>query len=96
MENYFVGVCNRPCLEEIETLSKFLEIKKETVYWWFVNRIKKEKAMSRSPSSTSRKVVGEKGRVDRTAPGVVKGGKGTKEKRVRREQHHDTTSQSEI
>ena len=96
LENYFVDVCNRPCLEEIETLSEFLGIKKETTYWWFVNRIKREKAKSRSPPLTSRKDVGEKGCVDRSAPGVVKGGKGPKEKRVRREQHHDTTSQSEI
>lgn len=96
LEKYFVDVCNRPCLEEIETLSEFLGIKKETAYWWFVNRIKKEKAKSRSPSITLRKDVVEKGRVDRTAPRVVKRGKGTKEKRVRREQQHDKTSQSEI
>ena len=42
LESYYHNVCNRPTLEEIENVAYFLDIKKETVYWWFVNQNKRK------------------------------------------------------
>ena len=43
LEGYFNHTCQHPSLEEIELLAKLTDLKKETVYWWFVNRNKKQK-----------------------------------------------------
>ena len=43
LEGYFNHTCQHPSLEQIELLVKLMDLKKETVYWWFVNRNKKQK-----------------------------------------------------
>ena len=80
LESYYYNVCKRPTLEEIENVANFLEIKKETVYWWFVNRNKRKQ---KAPKTGFRKKqdVNGKGRVDRVSPGTLKSGKRPKEER---------------
>ena len=41
LDGYFCGVCDRPSLDEIEEISKSIDVKKEAVYWWFHNKRKK-------------------------------------------------------
>ena len=48
LNNYFTCDCNKPSLEDVAELSRLMNIKKETVYWWFNNRIRKEKNGLRS------------------------------------------------
>ena len=75
-------VCDRPSLHEINSLAKSLGIKKESVYWWFVNRNKRQKAKTRSDSASTKQDGKHKRRVDRVPVGDVKGGKIQVEKRV--------------
>ena len=48
--------------------------KKETVYWWFVNRNKQNRKARKAKLSSKQHVDGE-GRVDRVSPGALEGGK---------------------
>lgn len=43
LDNYFTCDCDKPSLEDVDKLSALLNIKKETVYWWFANRIRKNR-----------------------------------------------------
>ena len=45
LEYYFHHICANPTLGEIKELSDDLEVKKEKIYWWFVNYRKKSKKM---------------------------------------------------
>ena len=40
LEEYYYRVCDRPTLNEIKYLAEELDVEKEAVYWWFVNRRK--------------------------------------------------------
>ena len=40
---YFIDVCRNPTLDQVKHLASFLDIKKESVYWWFFNQNKKAK-----------------------------------------------------
>ena len=43
LEYYFHHICGNPSLDEIKELSEDLEVKKEKIYWWFVNYRKRDK-----------------------------------------------------
>ena len=43
LEYYFHHICANPTLDEIRELSEDLEVKKEQIYWWFVNYRKRNK-----------------------------------------------------
>ena len=79
LETYYRDVCKRPCLEEIEHVAEFLNIKKETVYWWFVNRNKQKRKSIKLKSNrckvSSKRHVDGKGRVDRVPPRTLERGK---------------------
>ena len=38
---YFRQKCSKPTLDRIKHLAAFLDVKKETVYWWFFNENRK-------------------------------------------------------
>ena len=82
LEGYYTGVCDRPTLDEIQNLGKFLGIRKESIYWWFVNRNKRQKTKTQAESSSVKQDVKHKGRIDRVPLGVVEGRKKQVEKRV--------------
>ena len=37
LENYFCNMCEKPRLGEIENVAGVMEVKKESIHWWFVN-----------------------------------------------------------
>ena len=80
LESYYHNVSKRPSLEEIENVSEFLDIKKETVYWWFVNRNKQNWKACKAKLSSKQHVDGE-GRIDRVSPGALEGGKRSEKER---------------
>ena len=43
LKSYFTEVCTNPTLDEIKHMAYFLNIRKESVYWWFFNQNKKAK-----------------------------------------------------
>ena len=69
LETYYHNISKRPTLEEIENVAEFLDIKKETAYWWFVNRNKQKRKAPKTKLSSKPHVDGE-GRVDRVSPGA--------------------------
>jgi hypothetical protein len=82
LEDYFECICNQPSLQEIEELAKFINVKKEIVYWWFTNKRRKQKAYKQvkkeNPVSLKQDVDGE-GSHDRVLDGLDQGRKGKKE-----------------
>ena len=78
LEDYFECVCNQPSLQVIEELAKFIDVKKEMVYWWFTNKRRKQKGYKRvkkeNPVSCKQDVVGE-GSHDRVLDGLDQGRK---------------------
>ena len=66
LEYYFHHICANPTLDEIRELSEDLEVKKEQIYWWFVNYRKRDKKhmqkckVIRKNRSPIKRVVGEK------------------------------------
>ena len=80
LETYYHNVSKRPTLEEIEYVAEFLDIKKGTAYWWFVNRNKQKRKARKTKLSSKRHVDGE-GRVDRVSPGALERGKGSEKER---------------
>ena len=80
LETYYHNVSKRPTLEEIENVAEFLDIKKETAYWWFVNRNKQKRKARKTKLSSKRHVDGE-GRVDRVSPGALERGKRSEKER---------------
>ena len=44
---YFQTICDRPNLEEIKNVAQFLDVEKESVYWWFFNQRCKQKRISK-------------------------------------------------
>ena len=68
LENYFCNICEKPSLGEIENLAGVMEVKKETIYWWFVNRNKRQrksiKRKSMLDKSSLKQDVDVKGCVD--------------------------------
>lgn len=85
LDEYRKNICSKPTLDEIEELSDFLNLKKESVYWWFVNRNKKQKAKHHTKSVSVKLDVGRERRDDRVPPGFIKGGK-RQEKKTKRNQ----------
>ena len=86
LDSYYTAMCDRPTLDEIEGLAQFLDIKKEAVYFWFVNRRQKEKrlkARSCRPAASLYQNVHNDRHVNRLPPGNLKGRKTAKEKRNR-------------
>ena len=84
LDSYYTAVCDRPTLEEITGLAHFLDIKKEAVYFWFVNRRQKDKRLKASSGFRAVSLtqdVKDKRRVDRLPPGTLEGGKRAKEER---------------
>ena len=51
LDGYYCCTCDYPSLEEMKELAKFIGVKKETVYWWFVNRRKKDKKKCQATQS---------------------------------------------
>ena len=80
LETYYHNVSKRPTLEETENVAKFLDIKKETAYWWFVNR-NKQNRKARKTKLSSKRHVDEEGRVDRVSPGALERGKRSEKER---------------
>ena len=84
LDSYYTAVCDRPSLDEIRGLAHFLDIKKEAVYFWFVNRRQKEKhlkANSGLRAVSLKQDVDDKRRIDGLSPGTLEGGKRAKEER---------------
>ena len=52
---YFNQKCKRPSLDRIKHLAAFLDLKKETVYWWFFNQNQKLKKSNGNESSNKRR-----------------------------------------
>ena len=42
LRSYF-NTCKTPALDQIKYLASFLDIQKESIYWWFINENKKER-----------------------------------------------------
>ena len=53
LESYYHCVCCRLSLDEIEGVSQILKMKKETIYWWFVNRNKRDRKSIKSENHCS-------------------------------------------
>ena len=84
LDSYYTAVCDRPTLERIRGLAHFLGIKKEAVYFWFVNRRQKEKCLKASSEFRAISLnqdVDDERRVDRFPRGTLEGRKGAKEER---------------
>ena len=84
LDSYYTAVCDRPSLDEIRGLAHFLDIKKEAVYFWFVNRRQKEKRLKANSGLRAvslKQDVDDKRRIDRLSPGTLEGGKRAKEER---------------
>ena len=66
LEYYFHHICTNPTLDEIRELSEDIEVKKEQIYWWFVNYRKRNKKHKqkcneiRKNRSPIKRVVGKK------------------------------------
>ena len=43
LEQYYDTVSIQPHLDEIKSLAQSINVKKESVYWWFFNRRKRDK-----------------------------------------------------
>lgn len=95
LEGYYGKVCVRPTLDEIENVAKFLDVKKESVYWWFVNRNKQKRRSVKSKLSLKRH-GNEKGCVGGAPARPLEGGKGSKEKGVGRKHRNDSTPQPKV
>ena len=80
LQTYYRDISKRPTLEEIENVANFLDIKKENVYWWFVNRNKQNRKAHKAKLSSKRH-VDRKGRIDRVSPGALERGKRSKKER---------------
>lgn len=80
LKSYYRNICKTPTLEEIENVAKFLDIKKEAVYWWFVNRNKQKRKSSKSKVSSKQHVDGQ-GRIARVSPGAPQRGKRSQKER---------------
>ena len=70
LDGYYTNICEEPSLDEIKELAKFLDVKKECVYWWFFNRRRKRdmgnsqtllKPMTKDPSLSRYGDVKEEG-----------------------------------
>jgi len=75
LTDYCKDISSKPTLDEIEELANVLGVKKESVYWWFVNYNKNIKARARKLSVSVKQDVKRKRRVGRIPPGTVKGSK---------------------
>ena len=80
LESYYHNVWYRPTLEEIENVAYFLDIKKETVYWWFVNQNKRKWKAPKTKLRKKQDVAG-KGCIDRVSHGTLESRKRPKEER---------------
>ena len=80
LETYYHNVSKRPTLEEIENVAEFLDIKKETTHWWFVNSNIQKQKVRKTKLSLKRHVDGE-GRVEQVSPGALERGKKSEKER---------------
>ena len=59
LEDYYECICDKPTLNEVEELSKFIDVKKESVYWWFHNKRKSSGKKSKVISAKYKEVKQE-------------------------------------
>ena len=78
LENYFCNICEKPSLDEIENVAGVMEVKKESIYWWFVNRNKRKRKSIKCKSildkSSLKQDVHIKGPANRVSSGTLERG----------------------
>ena len=66
LKHYYSHICENPTLDEIKVIAEDLGVKKENIYWWFVNyrrhskKHTRESGEKRKNSSTIKRVKGGK------------------------------------
>lgn len=52
LDAFFCNMNSNPDLKQIEDLAKFLDVKKESVYWWFFNRRQRARRQKRKTGNS--------------------------------------------
>ena len=73
---YYDHICDNPTLDEIKVIAEDLQVKKETIYWWFVNyRKRSKKRMQKSEEIRKNRSVIKRAKDGKTISqdGVIEG-----------------------